>query len=37
MKLHKHTWRLLLSSSVRIARSELFLFISFSPTPCYKT
>jgi hypothetical protein len=28
MKLDKHTWRLFLSPSVRIARSKLFLFIS---------
>jgi hypothetical protein len=28
IKLHKHTQRLLLSPSVRVARSKLFLFIS---------
>jgi hypothetical protein len=44
MKLDKHTRRLLLSPSVRIARYKLFLFISYffrsynlNPLPCIYT
>jgi hypothetical protein len=37
MKLNEHTRRLLLSPSVRIARSELFLYFSFLNSRCYNS